>query len=161
MITLFVEPVSKKLVCMLCGKVFKDPVITSCGVCSFILLEFCFVHVDRVQVNIASRTKFAACFVKNQSGKKQLKFINNQCSFLCSTHSADLVLRQRVQVTFLVAYSSWFHRWWHNFRNLLNSSIICCSMQHCWVFLIALKSCWYCHSNQSEFVMLSFIYTIC
>eukprot|EP00794_Sanderia_malayensis_P008900 gene8900-9851_t len=30
-VTVFVEPVSKKLLCMLCGKVFKDPVITSCG----------------------------------------------------------------------------------------------------------------------------------
>ncbi|XP_065065622.1 E3 ubiquitin-protein ligase TRAF7-like isoform X3 [Rhopilema esculentum] len=30
-ITLFVHPVSKKLLCMLCGSVFKEPIIASCG----------------------------------------------------------------------------------------------------------------------------------
>ena len=31
-VTLFVHPVSKKLLCMLCGNVFKEPIIASCGV---------------------------------------------------------------------------------------------------------------------------------
>ena len=45
---MFVEEPSKKLCCMLCNHVFKDPVITSCGVCLFLhgmTLVFHEVHV--------------------------------------------------------------------------------------------------------------------
>lgn len=32
---LFVDPPNKKLYCPLCKSVFTDPVIVSCGVCTF------------------------------------------------------------------------------------------------------------------------------
>jgi len=84
-ITLFVEPVSKKLLCMLCGNVFKDPIIVSCG------HTFCrtCVNTSTNELCPADGTKLAVV-VTNLAVGEQINELYIHCKYGCRPSSSGI-----------------------------------------------------------------------